>query len=177
MKSSCSCYAAFLLFAMPLAHAQTTAVVPVPAQFATAQTVFLGAAGAPALGNQAKVATGMVYESMYLALTSMKRYRLAAAPADSDLAMEVSMVAVGKAGNQFNSVSMRLTVYDTKTHALLWIIDEPVDGAFLERTFQNNVNDATSRIVADLNVLASGTIPGDSASPQPKKARMSQEKP
>jgi hypothetical protein len=148
-----------------LAHAQTPTAVPVPSLFATAQTVFLGAGGAPALGNKAQLVTNMTYESVYRALSGMNKYRLVAAPADSTILMEVSiLISVGTGDNQFNSASLRLITRDTRTHALLWIIDEPIDGAFREKTFQKNVGDATARIIDELRTLSTGSLPGEKSS-------------
>lgn len=141
----------------PMAHAQTAAV---PSQFATAQTVFLGAAGASSGGTKEKLMVNMVYSGMYDALTSLKQYRIVTAPADADLSMEVSaVVTVGAVNGTFNSVVLRLVVRDTKTHALLWTIDEPLNGAFREKTFQRNVDSAAKEIAADLKSLAEGKEP------------------
>ena len=143
----------------PMAHAQTAAA-PVPSQFATARTVFLGAAGAPIGDTKENLIVNMVYSGMYDALTSLKQYRLVTAPADADLSMEVSaVVAVGAVNGTFNSVVLRLVVRDTKTHALLWTIDEPLNGAFREKTFQRNVDSAAKEIAADLKSLAEGKEP------------------
>ncbi|WP_188758607.1 hypothetical protein [Edaphobacter acidisoli] len=146
---------------MPIAAmSQSAGQVPVPSQFATAHNIFLAAGGAPALGNRAKLATNMSYDSMYHALETLTQYHLVANPASSDLAMETSIhVAVGNAGNQFNSVSLRLVVRDTKTQTLLWILDEPLDGAFREKTFQKNLDDAASHLAQDLKVLSEGREP------------------
>jgi hypothetical protein len=150
---------AIALALTPMAHAQTAAA-PVPSQFATAQTVFLASAGAPVGGTKEKLMVNMVYSGMYDALTSLKQYRLVTAPADADLSMEVSVVvAVGAVNGTFNNVVLRLVVRDTKTHALLWTLDEPLDGAFREKTFQRNVDSAATKITADLKSLAEGKEP------------------
>jgi hypothetical protein len=164
-----------LLFAALPLSAQTPAPVPVPSQFATAQTIFLGTGGAPALGAKAKLTVKIVYESMYRALAAMNKYNLAASPADSDLSMEISILVIPSAvPNMFGTASVRLAVRDTKTQALLWTLDEPLDGAFREATFKKNIDEASSRIAGDLKLLAAGTIPTEPF--ESNKTRIQQEK-
>jgi hypothetical protein len=137
-----------------------TAVVPVPSQFASAHTVFLSQDGAPALGGKAKLVSNMIYESMYRSLAASKLYTLTGSPADAELTMAVSvLITVGTSNNNFNNISVRLVVRDRKTQALLWTFDEPLDGAFREKTFQHNVDTASGRIADDLKALSQGEEP------------------
>ena len=150
---------------MPIAApSQSVQQVPVPSLFATAHNIFLAAGGAPALGNSAELGTSICYDSTYRALKSLAQYHLVANPANSDLTMETSIyVAVGNAGSQFNSVSLRLVVRDTKTHTLLWVLDEPLDGASLDHKFSKktvqNLDNAASHLAQALNSLSEGKEP------------------
>jgi len=169
--------------------AQAPPAIPVPSQFATAKTAFLASAGSSAVSTREKDVSSMIYSSMYRELASAKTYQLTSAPADAELSMTLgleSSVTDATNGTSFAYTFIRLSVFDTKTHALLWNIDEPIKGAFREKTFVKNVDDATSRVLADLKSLAAGKIPADTAAndtsgtvdttPSTKK-RFSQDKP
>ncbi len=145
----------FLVFGVAAANAQTA---PVPSQLQTAKTAFLSAGGAPVLGNKANLVNNLDYQVMYKALTDDRRYRLVATPAEADLSMEVSIFYVP---GQFSSASLRLTIRDAKSQALLWIIDEPVDGAYRQKTFEKNLDKACEKVIIDLKAL------GNSIPPQP----------
>jgi hypothetical protein len=168
--------------------AQSPPPVPVPSQFATAKTAFLASAGSSAVSIREKDVSSMIYTSMYRFLASAKMYQLTTAPADAELSMALSLESVVTSvtnGSSFGYTFIRLSVVDTKTHSLLWNIDEPINGAFREKTFLKNVDDATSRVMADLKSLASGKIPVDTAANEtpgtidttPTKKRFSQDKP
>jgi hypothetical protein len=134
------------------ALAQSPAVA-VPSQFATAHTLFIGYGGAGGLTNIESTAT--LYTSAYHGLSSGP-YRLTTTPADADLSAVFSGEgAPGSAGVTF----IRLAVFDTKTHALLWIIDERVNGGFKKDSFQKNIDESVAKIVAALNSLAAGKLP------------------
>ena len=154
-----------VLFAI-CARAQTPTPAPVPSNFATAKTAFLASAGAPDLAFKEKEGISILYSSMYRALLAANIYSLQTNPASADLSMAIF---IGKTdtdvtgGNSSASPFIRLAVYDTKTQSLLWNIDEPISGAFREKTFEKNVDTATAHIVVDLKQLASGNIPGTSS--------------
>jgi hypothetical protein len=170
---------ALLLAAGTAIFAQAAPPVPVPSQFATAKTAFLASAGSAAVSAREKDAVSMLYTSMYRALLSAKTYQLTSAPADAELSMTLSLESAATDvtnGNSFVYVFVRLSVFDTKTHALLWNIDEPIKGAFREKSFLKNVDDATSRVLADLKALAAGNIPSDTTSSS-TKTRFSEENP
>lgn len=142
-------------------HAQSPSTIPVPTQFASAQSAFLGCAGAPALGYKEKVGANIIYESMYRALAAQKQYQLTATPASAELTMEVTIVltTTGVSSDSSNAASLQLTIRDQKTHSILWVLDEPVQGAFREKSFQHNVDNATAQIIDDLKLLAGGKEP------------------
>jgi hypothetical protein len=134
------------------ALAQSPAVA-VPSQFATAHTLFIGYGGLGALNNI--VSTAMFYTSAYHGLSSGP-YRLTRTPADADLSAVFSGEGIpGSTAVTF----IRLAVFDTKTHALLWIIDERVNGAVTKVSLQKNINESVAKIAAALNSLAAGKLP------------------
>ena len=149
----------FLGFFSVAMQAQTELDAPVPAQFATAKTAFLAYAGAPA---GSRITPAMVYPSAFRALNKMGNYSLSATPENADLLMEVSV------GVQYSSVSsgsstqtpyVRLVLYDRKTHALLWEIDEMLGAAFREASMQKNIDQSMAALAADLKALAMGKLP------------------
>jgi hypothetical protein len=77
-----------------------------------------------------------------------------------------SHVSSVSGGDSFNAFFLRLEIYDVKTHTLLWALDESVNGAFREKTFQKNVDQSVAALMVDLNALANGTIPGTATSPK-----------
>lgn len=166
-----------MLLVTSAAIAQTPA--PVPTQLATVRTIFLASGAAPGGGHETAIAQ-IVYSSTYHALSAAGRYHLAGTPAEAELSM---IVSTQSSSNVFNGDSIggpfiRLEIYDIKTHTLLWALDEPVNGAFREKTFQKNVGESIAKLMDDLKTLASGTIPGDlttNPKPEPTKTHLSDE--
>lgn len=157
----------------------------VPSQFTTGHTVFLASAGAPGLGGHEKQIAAIVYTAFYKALSTTGHYHLVENPSDADLAMNISTqsrISDVTNGSSVDSAYLRLEIYDVKTHILVWTINEDVQGAFREKTFQHNVDATIAALMDDLNALANGNLPGDTgpaksqpAKPQPTKARLSDE--
>lgn len=149
------------LFCAALAVSAQTLV---PSQFATAHTVFLASAGAPGSGGHEKEIANIVYTSLYKALSATGRYQLAASPSNAELAMNISTqnrISDVTNGSSTDSAFLRLEIYDVKTHLLIWTIDEDIQVAFREKTFQHNVDATVAAIIDDLNTLANGNLPGD----------------
>lgn len=172
---------ASVLCAAPVTlHAQSSGSIPVPSQLATAHTAFLGSGAAPAGGARQSLIARMIYSSTYNALATAGQYRLVATPSQAEVSMVVSTeMAYSDVthGNSFGYPFLRLEIYDTATHALLWTLDEPVQGAFREKSFQKNIDAAVALLVSDLKTVAAGAIPGGSDAPKPEttKTRLSDE--
>jgi len=181
MKHRITLIALIMLISSMNLSAQTLAPIPAPSQFATARTAFLASGSAPAAGPRQALVTQMVYSSFYRSFSAMGKYRLVTAPADAELSMVLStdsFVSDTTNGNSFASPYLRLEIYDTKTHTLLWTLDEPIEGAFREKTFQRNIDDSVAALIGDLKTLASGNIPADPVTnprPEPTKKRFSNE--
>jgi hypothetical protein len=76
--------------------------------------------------------------------------------------MEVSVgvnYSMVTSGSSTQSPYVRLRVYDPKTHALLWEIDELLSGAFRRATMQKNIDESVAALAADLKTLAAGNLP------------------
>ena len=149
-----------MLCTLPLA-AQTA---PTPASIGSAQSVFAASAGAPELRTREKEAVSWMYDSLFQQLNAWGKYKVVTKPADADLALEISLqVSFSDVtnGSSIRSAFMKLDIRDRSTHALLWTLDEPIRGAFREKTFQKNINDTMTHLIDDLKALAAGHQPGD----------------
>jgi len=104
-----------------------------------------------------------VYASVYAALAK-SHYQLVSTPSDAELSLVIStdeQVSDATHGNSVGFSFLRLEIYDTKTHTLLWTVEEPIEGAYREQTFRKNVDKSAATILNDLNLLATGKIPGE----------------
>lgn len=153
---------ALVIAAIPVATFAQSPSVAIPSQFASAHTMFLGCGGASVLGFRAKEGSTMLYRSAYRALTSAGHYQLTGSPENADISAVISINAGFTSvtnGNSYENGFVRLAVLDTKTHVLLWNVDEPMKGAFLKSSFQKNIDESVAKIVTDLNTLAAGKLP------------------
>lgn len=156
------------------------APTPLPSQLAGKHTVFIASAGAPGFGRYERIGAKIVYDRLYAAVSKIDRYQLCSAPAQAEIAMEITLQT------SVDALFLRLSIYDVKTHTLLWAIDEPIGGAFRIPTFERNADASIALLMDDLNNLASGkqpaglTPPKETKAPpqkeEPTKTRLSQEK-
>ena len=151
---------ALLISSMNLS-AQTA--IPVPAQLTAAKTVFVAYAGSRWYTQADGI---LVYQSVRTGLASIG-YTLVQNPADSELSFEASVT-----GDAVADCRLHVAIYDTKTHTLLWVFDEPLDGR-VDKTIPKNLDKAVQQFTADLRALTSGPIAAPAA--PDKKTRMSQE--
>jgi hypothetical protein len=94
-------------------------------------------------------------------------YTLVQNPADAELSVEASVT-----GDAIADVRLHVAIYDTKTHTLLCVFDEPMNGR-VDKTIPKNLDKSVQQFTADLRALSSGPI---APPPAPgKKTRMSQE--
>jgi hypothetical protein len=142
-------------------RAQTA--VPVPTQLATAKTVFIAYAGSKWYPQEYGI---LVYQSVRTGLASMG-YTLAQNPADAELSVESSVT-----GDAIADVRLHVAIYDTKTHTLLWVFDEPMNGR-VDKTIAKNLDKSVQQFTADLRALSSAPTAAPTA--PDKKTRMSQE--
>jgi hypothetical protein len=106
------------------------------------------------------------YNQFYAALKSWGGYELVAAPADADLAFEISFtcpvgtvsVSDGRGGSAYDP-QLKLLVLDVKTRIALWGITEHVEMALLQSNRDKNFDQAMKRLMDDLKSLAAGTPP------------------
>ena len=143
--------------AVPVVPAQQTKEVPaapLPSQLFTAKTMFISNAGGEADPNDThrrtgyKVEANRTYNLVYAAMKSWGRYQLVSTPAEADLVVEVHFVESMKYLDQF-----RLTVFDPKTHTLLWTLSRSIEPAFFQHNRDKNFDLAINGLVDELKDL------------------------
>jgi hypothetical protein len=166
--------AALLLAAVANAQAPAppaTSLAPVPPALLNAKTVFISNAGAdsglfphPFSGDPDRP-----YNQFYAATQSWGRYEIVGDPSQADIVIELQLIAPPgpSSGNKVNGASdplpmFRLVVYDRKTHYVLWALTESIMVAYIQKTHDNNFDQALSALTADLKKLTSA--PASSAS-------------
>jgi hypothetical protein len=155
---------AFVLLTAPALSGQSQpAQIAVPAAILNAKSVFVSNGGSDA-GLFPEPFSGdpnRPYFSFVGGFQHQQRYELVADPSEADLVMEIHLVA--PTGPQSNSKQLggadflpffRLTIYDRKTHYVLWTIIEPIEVAILQRTHDKNFETALSHLVDDVQALS-----------------------
>ena len=143
---------------------------PIPAQLATAKSVFLANAGSTPANNQLAI---LAYDNLYQGLAAQNRYQLTAAPADADLIFEVSVISVFEGQNATGAQYIQLLIRDAKSQSLLWSTAESIPVAAREKTLEKNAADATAKLVTDLATLTSNHAAAPPPTTTTKKTRFS----
>ena len=97
-------------------------------------------------------------------MQSWGRYELVTAPADADLAFEISLAcpAAGENVARGNSIGapydpqLKLVILDVKTRIVLWAFIEPVEMAFLQGNRDKNFDQGMKALVSSLQRLVAG---------------------
>ncbi|HZZ39551.1 MAG TPA: hypothetical protein VFE06_10485 [Acidobacteriaceae bacterium] len=158
-----------LVCAAPLLFAQAPPPpAPIPAPIRAAHTLFIANAGMDAFSLQAFQELGLAktntYDSLYAAIESWKTVQLVSSPADADLVLNIRCTApfIGNHnGWNFQDVlatttwqfQYEITIYDAKTHFLLWTLTEPVRPANLTATWHKNIANANAILAGQLQAL------------------------
>ncbi|HEX3660949.1 MAG TPA: hypothetical protein VHU89_05935 [Acidobacteriaceae bacterium] len=168
-----SLFLSALLCAAPLLFAQsttplTTPPAPIPTPIRTAHRIFIANAGMDAFSQQAFDELGLAktntYDSLYATMLNWKSYQLVSDPAEADLVIEVRCTAplIGNHdGWKFQRIlanttwqfQYEITLYDAKTHFLLWTLTEPVRPANLSGTWRKNIAAANAGLAGQLQAL------------------------
>ena len=144
-----------------------TPAAPVPAAIRTAKKIFVSNAGAdsglfpsPFSGDPSRG-----YLQLYAGLKQTGQYDLVDDPAAADLVLELQLTAPNGPtnGSKVNGASdpvpmFRLTIYDRKTHYVLWALTESIQVALKQKTHDRNFDDALAAILSEFEVL-SGKAP------------------
>jgi hypothetical protein len=144
------------------AHAQQA---PVPEALRTSTKIFVSNAGtdsglfpSPFTGD-----TNRAYNQFYAGLKANGQYQLVGDPADADLVLELQLTApvgstrsmnTNKVNGAADPVPMfRLTVYDRKTHYILWAFTQSIEVALLQKTHDRNFDDALTTLLLEFEAL------------------------
>jgi len=143
-------------------QAPSAAPAPVPPVLLNAKKVFISNAGSdsglfphPFSGDPDRA-----YSQFYATVQSWGRYDLVPDPSLADVVFELQLTAPnGPANaNKQNGASdplpmFRLTIFDRKTHYVLWALTESIDGAALQKTHDHNFDEALANLTQDLQTL------------------------
>ena len=135
----------------------------IPAGVLSAKTVFVSNGGSDA-GLFPEPFSGdpnRPYFGFMKGLQGTAVYELVDDPAKADLVMEIQLSAPAgpvHTSKQLGSADalpfFRLTIYDRKTHYVLWTITEPIEFAILQKTHDRNFDEALGHVVDDLQALS-----------------------
>jgi hypothetical protein len=142
---------------------QTGTAGPVPAAIVSAHTIFISNGGSdaglfpsPFSGDQNRP-----YAEFYKAMQADSRYQIVADPVQADLVLELRLLAPPgpkdpnkSQGSVDSRPQFRLSVYDRKTHYVLWTLTEAIKGANLKKTHNQNFENALAQLVKDFESLA-----------------------
>jgi hypothetical protein len=152
----------------------TPAPLAVPPAIRSARTVFISNAGAdsglfpkPFSGD-----TDRPYTQFFSALKATGQFDLVSDPSDADLVLELQLLAPtgpSSADKQKGASDpvpeFRLTIYDRKSHYILWTLNESIGVALLQKTHDRNFDDALSALLVDFLQLAGKSVPASASPP------------
>jgi hypothetical protein len=164
------CLISSLALPMQSALAQTDVTIHavVPAGLLSAKKVFLSNAGSDSglFPHPFSGTPDRPYAEFYDAIQKMSRFQLVADPAQADIVLEVRLTAPNgpqnpnKQKGASDPVPMvRLVIYDRPTHYVLWALSESIDTAFLQKSHDQNLNDAVAFLASDFAGLAANSPP------------------
>jgi hypothetical protein len=136
---------------------------PVPPAILSAGRIFISNAGAnsglfpkPFSGN-----TDRAYNQFFAALKAADLFELVSDPSDADLVLELQLLAPTGPTNADKQKGasdpvpeFRLTIYDRKSHYILWTLTESIGVANLQKTHDRNFDQALSALLLDFQQLA-----------------------
>lgn len=137
-------------------------VAPVPPALLAAKKVFISNAGSdsglfphPFSGDPDRA-----YSQFYTAIQNWGRYDLVADPEDADVVFELRLTAPNgptNANKQYGASDplpmLRLTIFDRKTHYILWALTESITPAAFQKTHDHNFDEALANLTQDLQTL------------------------
>jgi hypothetical protein len=159
--------AVFLMASAALAQMPAyTQAGPVPPAIPGAKTVFVANAGAdsglfpePFSGDEDRG-----YTEFYAALKAAGAYTLVGDPSQADLVLELHLNApYGPSNpNKPNGTAdplpqFRLTIYDRKTHYVLWTITQSIDAAYMQKNHDKNFDEALAAVLQQFLQVAGKT--------------------
>ena len=162
--SGLAAFVALVLVPPTAVHCQTqTPENAVPMGIVNAKSVFISNGGSDA-GLFPQPFSGdanRAYFSLVANLQHLQKYELVRDPSQADLVMEIQLLAPTGPQNRSKQLGaadflpfFKLTIYDRKSHYVLWTITEPIELAMLQKTHDKNFDVALSHVVDDLQALS-----------------------
>lgn len=153
------------------AVAQDPAPAPIPSQITTGKKAFIS--NATGESNLPPGVGDGTYNQFYASMKSWARYELVVAPADADLVFEIRYeilfgpvyVNSGMGGSD-KFPQIRLSVFDPRTHVILWAFSEPVVQVAKKSTGMQNFQGAMDKLMGDIKALAATPALPSSATPR-----------
>jgi hypothetical protein len=134
------------------AHAQQPVIAPagpVPSPILSAKKIFLSISpddwGSSGINYSFYKSYYPFYDQLYKALRDDTPFEVVADPFDADLVFETNMGGTSV---------LRLVIYDRRTHFVLWILQEHIEPATLQKNRDKNLNNAVSAIILDFETIA-----------------------
>lgn len=164
----------FVVFAAATLYGQANpSTTGVPAGVANAKSVFISNGGSdgglfpePFSGDPNRA-----YFGFAKALQDAHLYDQVDDPGQADVVMQIQLSAPTgpvHTSKQLGSADFlpffKLTIFDRKTHYVLWTITEPIEFAFLQGTHDKNFDGALGKVIDDLRALSK---PGSALYPHP----------
>lgn len=161
------CGATCLLSGLAGAQTKQIPIGPIPAQIPGARRVFIANAGGDERWHDDPLFTGgpdRAYNQLYAAMKNSGRYELVGSPSEADLIFEIEfLVPTAEPRASRDALleaaafdpQIRLAVRDPRTNIQLWGFREHVQWAVLRGNRDKNFDEASARIMADLQSLAS----------------------
>jgi hypothetical protein len=131
---------------------------PIPPALLAAKTVFVSNGGSDSqlFPDIFSGDANRPYSQFYASLKATGKYDLAADPSQADLVLNLRVVAArcvtwnGKCMGQSDAEpSFRLTIFESKTHYVLWTVTEPIEYALLQKNKEHNFDTALDAVVSD----------------------------
>ena len=181
--SSLAASTALVLLTAPALHCQSrTPENAIPTAILNARSVFISNGGSDAglFPESFSGDANRAYFGFLANLQHLQKYELVSDPSEADLVMEIQLLAPTRPLNTSKQLGganflpcFKLTIYDRKSHYVLWTITEQIEFAMLQRTHNKNFDSALAHLVDDLQALsqpgASSLYPNPSARQSPWK--------
>ena len=162
LRLTCIFALLFATLSLATAAAQHPSAVapsaPVPTPILTARKVFIANGGYDANSRAAferEHQSNRPYNELYAAMKKWGHYELVSAPAESDLVFTIRFTAPISNLDKLTSYQpqMEVTIFDAKTHFVLWTITAPVEGAYRKTTWDRNFAQGMSTLMTELKAL------------------------
>ncbi|HEV2133722.1 MAG TPA: hypothetical protein VGR47_05615 [Terracidiphilus sp.] len=139
---------------------------PIPSALTSAKTFFVSNGGTVSqfFPDTFTGDANRAYSQFYAALKATGKYDLVGDPSQADLVLYLRLVARPCRSISYNCTGVPdpqpvfyLTIYDRKTHYVLWTITQPVDGAILLKNHDHNFDAALAVVVREFERVTGKT--------------------